>query len=74
VLLGLEIKRGESIFWIISSTAISMEKSCRELWVDILINWDIFKNNQIKLFLMLHSKLKNWEYLKQGSVFTVALR
>jgi len=50
----MEVKVRESVIWLFLkinlSTTIAMNGSRRELSIDIIIHWGIFKNNPISLF------------------------
>jgi len=48
--MGMKVKQGKSVIRLLFlkinvSTSISMKRSCRELSIDVVIHWIIFKNN-----------------------------
>jgi len=53
VYMKVPLKQGESVIWLFlkksRSTTISMKRSRRELSIDMVIHWGIFKINQIIL-------------------------
>jgi len=72
--LRVKVKQGKSSIWLFLKIwlTISMESSWRDLFIDMVVDRFILKNNHITLYFCSTFIPKQvWDYLKQGIVFTV---